>query len=212
MAKIKTLVYAGGAIHDWQGCGDAIQEALEADGGFDITRVNDDLDCLVAPNLDPFDAIVFYHTVTSIADEQLSGLLRFVEGGKGYVGIHSAADSFRDSPVYRAFVGGHFVTHPRYREYQVSVTEVEHPITEGLDEFCVTDEQYITSYDARNTILATALYKGRAMPVLWVKPWGQGRLFYNALGHNPDSCRAEIFRTLLVRGTVWAATVPPEKE
>jgi type 1 glutamine amidotransferase len=49
------------------------------------------------------------------------------------------------------------------------------------------------------------------MPVLWVKEWGKGRLFYNALGHNPDSCAAEIFQTLLVRGTVWAATPPPEE-
>lgn len=207
---IKTLVYAGGTIHDWQGCGDAIQEALEADGRFEIARVNDDLDCLL--ELDPYDVIVFYHTVTSITDEQLLGLLKFVESGKGYVGIHSAADSFRDSPTYRSFVGGHFVTHPAYRQYPVSVTEVEHPITEGMDEFVVTDEQYITSYDARNTILATALWKGAAMPVVWVKDWGQGRLCYIALGHNPDSCRDESFKTLLIRGAEWAATVPSEGE
>jgi len=210
VAKIKTLVYAGGEIHDWKGCGDAIQECLEAAGDFEITRVDDDLDCLLA--LDPYDVIVFYHTVTSITDAQLLGLLKFVESGKGYVGVHSAADSFRESPTYRDFVGGYFVTHPKYRQYQVSVTEVEHPITEGLDEFMVTDEQYITNYDPRNTVLATALYKGKAMPVLWTKEWGKGRLFYNALGHNPDSCHDETFKTLLTRGTIWAATVPPEAD
>ena len=32
--------------------------------------------------------------------------------GNGFAGIHSAADSFRGSPDYRAFIGGHFVTHP----------------------------------------------------------------------------------------------------
>lgn len=204
MATLKTLVYAGGEIHDWKGCGDQIQEALEADDCFEVTRVDDDLDCLL--DLDPYDVIVFYHTVTSITDPQLLGLLHFVESGKGYVGIHSAADSFRDSPAYRAFVGGHFVTHPRYRQYQVSVTEVEHPITEGMDEFCVTDEQYITDYDPRNTVLASALWKGQAMPVVWVKPWGEGRVCYIALGHNPESCADANFRTLLIRGTLWAAT------
>ena len=40
-------------------------------------------------------------------------------------------------------VGGHFITHPRYREYQVSIVDSDHPITEGLVEFNVTDEQYI---------------------------------------------------------------------
>jgi len=206
VAKIKTLVYAGGKIHDWKGCGDKIQETLAAADEFDITRVDDDLDCLLT--LDPYDLIVFYHTVTEITDPQLLGLLNFVASGKGYVGIHSAADSFRDSPAYRSFVGGYFVTHPKYRQYQVSITEVEHPITEGMDEFLVTDEQYITSYDERNTILATALYKGKAMPVVWVKDWGTGRLCYIALGHNPDSCADENFHTLLIRGARWAATPP----
>jgi len=204
VAKTRTLLYAGGEIHDWKGCCDAIQQALEEAGNFELTRVDDDLDCLT--RLEPFDVIVFYHTVGSITAEQLRGLLSFVESGRGYVGIHSAADSFRDSPTYRAFVGGFFRTHPRYRQYQVSITEVEHPITEGLEEFFVTDEQYITSYDPRNTILATALWKGEAMPVVWVKEWGKGRVCYIALGHNPDSCRDENFKTLLVRGTIWAAT------
>ena len=209
VANIKTLVYAGGEIHDWKGCGDEIQAALEAAGDFEITRVDDDLNCLL--DLDPYDVIVFYHTVTSITDEQLLGLLKFIESGKGYVGIHSAADSFRDSPTYRSFVGGHFVTHPRYRQYQVSVTDVERPITEGMDEFCVTDEQYITSNDPRNTVLANALWKGGLMPVVWTKSWGKGRICYIALGHNPESCRDENFRTLLVRGTAWAATPPAEE-
>jgi hypothetical protein len=207
VAKIKTLVYAGGTIHDWKGCGDAIQEALEAAGDFEITRVDDDLDCLL--DLGPYDLIVFYHTVTSITDEQLLGLLKFVESGKGYVGVHSAADSFRDSPTYRSFVGGHFVTHPSYRQYQVSVVDPEHPITKDMDEFCVTDEQYITSWDTRNHVLATALWKGGTVPVVWTKDWGKGRVCWIALGHNAESCQDENFRTLLVRGSIWAATPPP---
>jgi hypothetical protein len=44
VATIQTLVYAGGEIHDWKGCGDKIQQALEADDRFEITRVVDDLE------------------------------------------------------------------------------------------------------------------------------------------------------------------------
>ncbi|HUT34587.1 MAG TPA: ThuA domain-containing protein [Planctomycetota bacterium] len=208
MSKIKTLVYSGGEIHDWKGCGDAIHEALEAAAQFDITRVNNDLDCLVAPNLDPFEVIVFYHTVGSITDAQLQGLLKFVEGGKGYVGVHSAADSFRECSAYRYFVGGYFVTHPRYRQYQVSVADPTHPITKDIEEFFVTDEQYITGYDPRNKVLATALWKGATVPVVWTKSHGKGRIAYIALGHNAESCRDANFRTLLTRGTLWAAARP----
>ena len=206
MGKIKTLVFAGGQIHDFKGCGKEIMEALSDADKFDLTYVEEDLDVLIAPKLDPYDLIVFYYTVGEITDAQRDGLSGFVASGKGYVGIHSAADSFRDDPAYRAMVGGHFITHPRYREYQVSIVDTENPITQGMDEFMVTDEQYITDYDPRVNVLASALWKGTAMPVAWTKPWGKGRVFYLALGHNAESCSDPNFKILLQRGAEWAAT------
>ena len=204
--KIKTLVFAGGAIHDFKGCGAEIKRIMTSHKEFSVTYVEDDLDVLVAPGLDKYDLIVFYHTVGEITDAQKNGLLNFVASGKGYVGIHSAADSFRGCPEYRAMVGGHFVTHPHFRDYQVSVVDSENPITKDLVEFTVKDEQYITDYDPRVNVLASALWKGGAMPVVWTKGWGEGRVFYLALGHCPESCRDENFALLLHRGAVWAAT------
>jgi len=209
---IKTLVFAGGQIHDFKSVGAAAKATLEAAGDFDITYVEDDLDALVAPKLDPYELIVFHYTVGEITDAQKNGLLNWIASGKGYVGIHSAADSFRGCPEYRAMVGGHFVTHPRYREYQVSLVETDDPIVEGLPEECnVTDEQYIVDYDPRVNVLASALWKGKAMPVAWKKSWGEGRVFYLALGHDGPSCEHELFKELLVRGARWAAT-PPASE
>jgi type 1 glutamine amidotransferase len=176
MGKINTLVFAGGRIHDWKGCSEAIIDALSQRDEFEITKVEEDLDALIAPKLDSYDLIVFYYTVGEISDAQKSGLLNHIASGKGYVGVHSAADSFRGCPEYRAMVGGHFVTHPRYREYQVNIADSEHPLTEGLVEFMVTDEQYILDYDPRVNVLASALWKGLALPVVWTKSWGEGRV------------------------------------
>ena len=206
MSRINTLVFAGGAIHDWKGCSDTAIDWLSQRDEFEITKVEEDLDALVAPNLDPYDLIVFYYTVGEISDAQKNGLLNHIASGKGYVGIHAAADSFRECPEYRAMVGGHFTTHPRYRDYQVNVVNSEHPITEGLDEFMVTDEQYILDYDRRVHVLASALWKGDAMPVAWTKSWGNGRVFYLALGHDANACQHEMFGTLLQRGALWAGT------
>lgn len=205
MGKIKTLVLYGGTVHDAKGCGEAITAALRECEDLDITVVENDLDAFVAPRLDPYDVIVFYYTLGQLTDAQKNGLLNYVASGKGYVGVHSAGDSFRDCPEYRAFVGGHFVTHPKYRQYQVSVVDPQHPITKDIVEFMVTDEQYILCYDRRVHLLASALHKGEAVPVAWTKPWGKGRVFYLALGHNPDSCKDATFKTLLQRGTRWAA-------
>jgi type 1 glutamine amidotransferase len=206
MAKIRTLVLAGGQIHDFKGCGKEIREALQAAGDFDITYLEEDLNVLVPPGLEPYDLLVFYYTVGEITDAQKNGLLNWVASGKGYVGIHSAADSFRECPEYRAMVGGYFVTHPHYRDYQVSVVDPEHPITEGLVEFMVRDEQYILDYDPRVHVLASALHRGAAMPVAWTKPWGRGRVFYLALGHDAAACQHETFRLLLQRGARWAGS------
>ena len=205
MAKIKVLQFCGGEIHDWREVGEEVGKWLAKCNDFEVTRVDEDLDFFTKPELNDYDVVVFHYTVGEITDAQKDGLLNFVKSGKGFVGIHSAADSFRGSPEFRAFVGGWFVTHPRYRDYTVSVVESDSPITEGLDEFVVTDEQYITDYDPRVNVLATALYKGKAYPVVWTKSWGEGKVYYLALGHDGNSCKNDNFGLLLERGIVWAA-------
>jgi uncharacterized protein len=204
---IKTLLFAGGQIHDFRAVGGAARGILEGDGGFNVTYVEEDLDVLT--RLDPYELLVFHYTIGEISDAQKNGLLNWIASGKGYAGIHSAADSFRGCPEYRAMVGGHFITHPKYRDYQVSIADPGHPVTEGLgvDEFMVRDEQYILDYDPRVHVLATALWKGTSMPVAWAKSWGEGRVFYSALGHDGPACQHEMFRELLVRGSRWAGAV-----
>ena len=82
----------------------------------------------------------------------------------------------------------------------------QHPITQGLVEFMVEDEMYVTDYDPRVAVLCSALWQGRAIPVAWTKPWGQGRVFYLALGHDGSACRHDMFRLLIQRGARWAGT------
>ena len=53
--------------------------------------------------------------------------------------------------------------------------------------------------------MANALYKGDTMPVAWTKQHGQGRVFYQALGHDPSACEHPVFKQMLVQGTLWAA-------
>jgi len=211
MPKIKTLLFTGGEIHDWKGVGEVVQEVLAGCKELEVTRVNEDLSALEAAKIAPYDLIVFFYTVGQITDAQKNGLLNWVASGKGYVGIHSAADSFRECPEYRAMVGGWFVTHPAYRQYQVSVADPEHAITKGLVEFAVEDEMYVTDYDPRVNVLCSSLWKGAANPVAWTKPWGKGRVFYLALGHDGKACKHEMFRLLLERGCLWAGTPPAEK-
>ena len=116
MAKIKTLVFGGGKIHDWQGVQPQVVNALSAADALEITTAQEDLSILEADNLNSYDVLVFHYTVGTISDAQRDGLSKWLAAGKGYVGIHSAADSFRGDPDYCNLVGGYFLTHPPYRE------------------------------------------------------------------------------------------------
>ena len=205
MAGTKTLLLTGGEIHDWRACGDEIERILRKSGDFDLTRINDDLAILESAELSSFDLIVFYWTRGVLTDPRKNGLLNWIASGKGFVGVHSAAASFRECPEFRCMLGGFFVTHPKPRQYQVSVVDPEHPITKDMIEFFATDEMYVTDYDPRVNVLACSLWKGEKVPVVWTKSWGDGRVFYLALGHDPMACRDQSFETLLVRGSLWAA-------
>jgi len=207
--KTKVLVFAGGTIHDYKGIGNELEKTLKEFGQFEVTKIEEDLNALISPKLDPYDVIVFYYTVGSITPEQKKGLLDFVSGGKGFVGFHSTADSFREDEEYRKFVGGHFVTHPAYRAFPVKVTDKDNPLTRGLIDFEITDEQYILQQDDPEIhVLATAPHEGKDLPIVWTKSSGKGRVFYMGFGHDPKACAQDIFKTFLVRGTLWAAGKP----
>ncbi|HSW44636.1 MAG TPA: ThuA domain-containing protein [Phycisphaerae bacterium] len=203
--KIKTLLLTGGKIHKGVAIGDVLQPAMEKTGKFDITRVNEDLDVLVADKIAPYDLVVFYWTMGEITEAQKRGVMNHIASGKGFVTFHSGADSFRGDPDWRAFVGGYFLTHPKYRTFQVSITENKSPITEGIDEFMIFDEQYVLEYNPKVNVLANGLWKGQTMPVMWTQDWGKGRVFYSALGHDPKACEQEMFQKLAFRGMLWAA-------
>ncbi len=206
MDTINTLVFGGGEIHNWQGVQPKLVETLSTCEQLTLDTVQEDLTVFEGNGLEAYDVLVFHYTVGEISNAQRDGLSNWLAAGKGYVGIHSAADSFRDDPDYRNLVGGYFITHPRYRDYQVSVKDPDHPIMAGVEEeFMVRDEQYILDYDPRVHVLANALWQGDVMPVAWTKDHGQGRVFYQALGHDPQACENPAFCQMLVQGVLWAA-------
>jgi uncharacterized protein len=205
MAALRLLLAFGGAFHDYASVAVEAQKAL-AGAGHDTELVLDDLSCLARLPGAGYDSIVLYHTLGSLLADQEAGLSSYLAAGGSLVGVHSAADSFRDSPGFRSIIGGYFIEHPPYRPYQVRLVPGPE-ITDGLEpDHFVEDEMYVTSYDRRNTVLATALWGDGVVPVAWCRSWGRGRVFYLALGHDQKAAQASVFGELLRRGTQWACT------
>jgi len=108
-------------------------------------------------------------------------------------------------------VGGQFVGHPHVGEYEVRVTTPFCSIVAPVYPwFTYTSEQYYMLVDPGVNVLADTRYRyeGRevVMPVVWTKKWGEGRVFYNALGHNADEFRKlSAVLEMSLRGMEWAA-------
>ena len=207
----KALIVQGGwEGHEPKEVAEVLAQALK-ENGFQV-EISDTLDAFRdREKMESLDLIVPDWTQGTIELDQLAPLLEAVRKGTGIAGVHGGmGDAFRDQPEYQYMVGGQWVAHPGGDgiTYEVNITDVPSPITEGLDDFTVTSEQYYMHVDPGNTILATTRFGDVVIPVTWTKMYGQGRVFYCSLGHSADIVRRPEILTLVTRGMIWAAKEP----
>jgi len=206
MVKRALIVQGGWEGHEPREVAEILAQALR-ENGFQV-EISDTLDVFKEKDLKRLDLIVPIWTMGHIEPDQLNPLLEAVRNGTGIAGVHGGmADAFRDQPEYQYMVGGQWVAHPGGDgvTYEVNITDVPSPITEGLKDFTVTSEHYYMHVDPGNTVLATTRFGDVVMPVAWTKRYGKGRVFYCSLGHSADIVRQPEVLTLVTRGMIWAA-------
>lgn len=132
---------------------------------------------------------------------------------------------WRDGKIVRDETPGPGGTHGPRHEFVVDIRNARHPITKGLPArwLHASDELYSKLRGpAKNlTVLATAFAHpdkkgtGEHEPLLMTITYGRGRVFHDALGHDPAAMVSIGFQVTLARGAEWAATgkvtLPPPK-
>ncbi len=156
--------------------------------------------------LDDYHALIFYNNQPAISHQQLAALLGFLENGGGLVVLHSASAAFQNSEEYIKVVGGAFKSHGTDTFSTVRL-EPGHPAMMDVPAFESFDETYVhTKHNPVNrTVLEVRRDDGHDEPWTWVRPYGEGRVYYTAWGHDDRTWSTEGFQRQVVQATRWVA-------
>ena len=178
--------------------------------------------------LQDFQVIIFLNTTGDIfAEDEQKSIERFIQSGKGFVGIHSASDTEYDWAWYTKLVGRMFHIHPVIQTAKLNHTDQKFPGLQGFtsspfwtDEWYEFNKETITGLNYILTVDEKSFNpkvdwphknsKGEGMgdfhPIAWYHDYDGGRAFYTALGHMPTDYSEPSFLNHIYAGIYWAAT------
>ncbi len=189
-----------------------------------------------------FDVIIFYTSgdltipgtdrqpPMTIAGKQY--LLDHMKGGKGFVGVHSASDTFhtsneskkgperyvnhgKDADPYVCFLGGEFIIHGAQQKATNKVINPAFPGFATIGDAFTWHEEWYSLKDFNPDIHALtvidspamkgAMYERPPYPTTWARKEGEGRVFYTAMGHREDVWSNPEFQNILTGAIRWAS-------
>ncbi len=170
-------------------------------------------------NLQNYDLVFFYTTgKLPIKEEDLDYFFNdwLKQKGHGFVGFHSATDTFKDYKPYWDMVGGSFNGHPwgSGTTVTISVHDTSFPAMKPFgNEFEIKDEIYqYKNWQPEKVHVLMSLNMAKCKPskpyhvaVAWAKEWDQGRVYYTNLGHNEGTWTNPTFLESTKQGILWSA-------
>jgi type 1 glutamine amidotransferase len=191
--------------------------------------------------LTQFDALFFYTTgdlttpgtdgnpPMSAAGKQ--AVFDYVASGKGFVGSHSASDTFHTNneakkgperyknfgPLadpYVRMLGGEFIKHGAQQSARMRCIDPKFPGFEKAAAGFDMNEEWYSLKDFSEDIHVLLVqetdsmkgieYQRPAYPATWARLHGKGRVFYTSMGHRDDVWQNPVFLDILTGGLSWA--------
>jgi uncharacterized protein len=222
------------------GHAERILTELGAKHGFEVTCTKDG-GVFTADNLAKYDAYFFYTTgdLTQagtdknppMTPEGKAAFLDAVRGGKGFIGTHSATDTFHTQPdppdrsnrfashgenvdPYVAMIGGEFIRHGPQQAARMTVVEKRFPGIERAGIGFELMEEWYSLKDFQKNLHVLLVQETQGMkgsdyqrgpyPATWARMHGRGRVFYTSMGHREDVWTNPLFQSILLGGIAWA--------
>lgn len=170
-----------------------------ADGKTDKTKYEPAVKAVLAEKLSAaalkkYDAVIFANTTGDLPLPDPQAFVDWVKAGHGFVGVHSATDTFPGFAPYTEMIGGHFKTHGAQVSVDIINQDKECAACRHLPAtWTVFDEIYqLKNFDRTKVhgLLTLDKHPNNGTPgdypIAWLKEFGQGRVFYTSLGHRED--------------------------
>jgi type 1 glutamine amidotransferase len=203
--------------------------------GIEVTATKDG-GVFSQPTLSQYDAFFFYTTgdlTTAGQDknppmtpEGKQAFLDLIRQGKGFIGTHSATDTFEPASAhtdpkpptsldqYVEMIGAEFVGHGQQQKARARVADSRFPGMQALGQGIEwTEEWYaLRAFPPDLHVLLVMetegmqgnFYQRPPYPSTWARTYGRGRVFYTALGHREDVWSNPLYQGLLAGAMAWA--------
>ena len=224
------------------GAAEKVLQKLGEDHGWEFTFSKDG-SLFSRDYLRQFDAVFFYTTgvLTTpgtdgnppMSAEGKQALLDYVRAGGGFLGTHSASDTFHvedqtpgmapeerwlnhgdKADPYIKLLGGEFIKHGAQQAVKNTVIDPKFPGFGKVGPDFSLKEEWYSLKDFRPdlhvlTVIDAPSMKGHEYerppyPTTWARKEGKGRVWFSALGHREDVWTNPLFQEILAGGLQWA--------
>lgn len=203
----KVLSIGGGSSHDYPKWFGEADSALLAEAKLAV-NYSDDPSLIAAAG--PVDALLLSLN-NPVPAEARKAVFDHVAAGRGLVILHAGNwFNWADWQDFnRQLVTGGTRGHDNYGEFEVSIVDASHPVTQGVPAtFTIRDELYNFIPDekgAERHVLATAKSPktGKVFPIVWVTKHDKARVVCNTLGHDGAARSNPAYQALLKNSLAW---------
>jgi uncharacterized protein len=222
------------------GYAEKILKELGAKHGFEITHTKDG-SVFTPENIARYDAFFFYTTGTltepgndknpPMSPEGKEAFLQAIRNGKGFIGTHSASDTFHTLPdppdrsnryinhgenadPYVRMLGAEFIKHGKQQVARMTAVDPKFPGFQSAGSGFDMMEEWYSLKDFSKDLhvllvqetkeMQGADYQRAPYPATWARKHGNGRVFYTSMGHREDVWTNLTFQSILLGGIAWA--------
>lgn len=186
-----------------------------------VITVTEDASLLRDDLLAKMDVAVFLNpTGDAICETGQAAFEKFMKSGKGFVGIHAAADFEYEWEFYGDLVGAYFRTHPPAQKATVIFENYNHPAMkpfEGKKTYTTVDEWYSFKKSPRENVNVLArldestikrqkddTWKMGDHPLIWWTDKNDIRSFYTVFGHTHEAFQDRLVKDHITNAINWA--------